>query len=257
MINAKDSKGTFYLLNKKKNIPIVFIHGVGLNHKIWDPQINYFNNTTIAYDILGHGDTSLNKEKISFNDFSEQLLNLIDELKFEKIHLVGFSIGSLIARNFAPKHSNRLSSLTLLCSTFKRSEKQKQIVNDRFELSKKSRILSKQALRRWFTDEYLDKNPNTYKKICTMLDQNNIENFLKVYELFVKHEDDENLKKIEAKTLIITGENDIGSTPEMSENLSKEIANSKVKIISAGKHLCSIECADDVNMEIKKFIDNA
>ena len=89
-----------------------------------------------------------------------------------------------------------------------------------------------------------------------MLDQNNIENFLKVYELFVKHEDDENLKKIEAKTLIITGENDIGSTPEMSENLSKEIANSKVKIISAGKHLCSIECVDDVNMEIKNFIDN-
>ena len=257
MINAKDSKGTFYLLNKKRNIPIVFVHGVGLNHKIWDPQINYFNNTTVAYDILGHGKTFLNKKKISFNDFSEQLLNLIDELKFEKVHLVGFSIGSLIARNFATKYNSRLSSLTLLCSTFKRDEKQKQIVNDRFELSKKSRILSKQALRRWFTDEYLDKNPNTYKKICTMLDQNNIENFLKVYELFVKHEDDENLKKIEAKTLIITGENDIGSTPEMSENLSKEIANSKVKIISAGKHLCSIECADDVNMEIKKFIDNA
>tara|TARA_Y100001960_G_scaffold299357_1_gene347494 strand:+ start:53 stop:826 length:774 start_codon:yes stop_codon:yes gene_type:complete len=256
MINAKDSKGTFYLLNKKRNIPIVFVHGVGLNHKIWDPQINYFNNTTVAYDILGHGKTFLNKKKISFNDFSEQLLNLIDELKFEKVHLVGFSIGSLIARNFAPKHNNRLSSLTLLCSTFKRSEEQKQIVNDRFELSKKSRTLSKQALKRWFTDEYLDKNPDTYKKICTILDQNNMENFLKVYELFVKHEDDENFKKITTKTLIMTGENDIGSTPEMSKNLSKEITNSKVKIISTGKHLCSIECVDDVNMEIKNFIDN-
>ena len=39
----------------------------------------------------------------------------------------------------------------------------------------------------------------------------------------------------------MTGENDIGSTPEMSKNLSKKI-NSKVKIISNGKHLCSIEC---------------
>ena len=144
----------------------------------------------------------------------------------------------------------------MLCSVFQRSNEQQQIVNDRFELSKKSRTLSKQALKRWFTDEYLDKNPDTYKKICTILDQNNMENFLKVYELFVKHEDDENLKKIEAKTLIITGENDIGSTPEMSENLSKEIANSKVKIISAGKHLCSIECADDVNNAIKEHIKN-
>ena len=66
MINAKDSKGTFYLLNKKRNIPIVFVHGVGLNHKIWDPQINYFNNTTVAYDILGHGKTFLNKKKNKF-----------------------------------------------------------------------------------------------------------------------------------------------------------------------------------------------
>ena len=43
MINAKDSKDTFYILNKKENIPIVFIHGVGLSHKIWEPQINSFN----------------------------------------------------------------------------------------------------------------------------------------------------------------------------------------------------------------------
>ena len=90
MINAKDSKDTFYILNKKENIPIVFIHGVGLSHKIWEPQINSFNNTIIAYDILGHGNTPLTKSQISFDDFSLQLLNLIDELKFEKIHLVGF-----------------------------------------------------------------------------------------------------------------------------------------------------------------------
>ena len=167
-------------------------------------------------------------------------MNLIDELKFEKIHLVGFSIGSLIARNFAPKHSNRLSSLTLLCSTFKRSKKQKQIVNDRFELSKKSRSLSKQALKRWLTDNYLSKNPNIYEKICSMLEANNMENFLKVYELFVKHEDNEKFENIKTKTLVMTGENDIGSTPEMSKNLSKKIPNSKVKIVSNGKHLCSI-----------------
>ena len=256
MINAKDSKDTFYILNKKENIPIVFIHGVGLSHKIWEPQINSFNNTIIAYDILGHGNTPLTKSQISFNDFSLQLLNLIDELKFEKIHLVGFSIGSLIARNFASNYNNRLESLTLLCSVFQRSKEQQQIVNDRFELSKKSRSLSKQALKRWFTDDYINKNPNIYEKICSMLEENDMENFLKVYELFVKHQDNEKFENIKTKTLIMTGENDIGSTPEMSENLSKKIANSKVKIVSNGKHLCGIECADDVNNAIKEHIKN-
>ena len=256
MINAKDSQNTFYILDKKNDVPIVFIHGVGLNHKIWEPQINVFKNTFLAYDILGHGKTPLNKEHLSFDDFSNQLINLIDELNIKRIHLVGFSIGSLIARNFASKYSDRLESLILLCSIFRRTEKQQQIVKDRFELAKKSKSLSKQALKRWFTDEYLEKNPNIYNKISSILEQNSMENFLKIYELFVNHKDDEQFENIKTKTLIMTGEEDIGSTPEMSINLSKVINNSNVKIISKGKHLCSIECADDVNMAIKKHIQN-
>ena len=256
MINAKDSQNTFYILDKKTDVPIVFIHGVGLNHKIWEPQINVFENTFLAYDILGHGKTPLDKENLSFDDFSNQLINLIDELNIRRIHLVGFSIGSLIARNFASKYSDRLESLILLCSIFRRTEKQQQIVKDRFELAKKSKSLSKQALKRWFTDEYLEKNPDTYDKISSILEQNSMENFLKIYELFVNHKDDEQFEKIKTKTLIMTGEGDIGSTPEMSINLSKVINNSNVKIISKGKHLCSIECADDVNIAIKKHIQN-
>ena len=256
MINAKDSKGTFYLLNQKNKTPIVLIHGVGLNHQIWQPQINYFDNTTLAYDILGHGKTSLKKSKISFDDFTSQLLNLIDELKFKKIHLVGFSIGSLIARNFATKYNQRLASLTLFCSVFKRNKEQQQIVNDRFELSKKNRSLSKEALKRWFSNKYLEKNRDIYNKISSMIEQNNIDNFLKIYELFVKHKDEEDFKKITVKTLIITGENDIGSTPEMSKNLSNQISNSKVKIICKGKHLCGIEYSDDVNNIIREHIEN-
>jgi pimeloyl-ACP methyl ester carboxylesterase len=63
------------------------------------------------------------------------------------------------------------------------------------------------------------------------------------------------IKKINVNTLITAGENDIGSTPEMARNLNKIIKNSKFVEIKKGKHLCSIECADDVNITFKKFID--
>ena len=109
-------------------------------------------------------------------------------------------------------------------------------------------------LKRWFTDKYLEKNPNTYEKISSILEGNNIENFLKVYELFVFHKNDESFKNIKVNTLIMTGENDIGSTVEMSKNLSNVIENSQLKVIKNGKHLCGIECADEVNMTIKNFI---
>ena len=256
MINNADSSETFYLLNKKdQKIPLVFIHGVGLTHEIWKPQIDYFKDyTTLSYDILGHGKTPLKKTNISFDDFSEQLIKLINELNFQKIHLVGFSIGSLVARNFATKHNDRLQSLILLGSVYKRSEEEQKIITDRFNLAKRNHTLSKQALKRWFTDKYLEKNPNTYEKISSILEGNNIENFLKVYKLFVFHKNDENFKNIKVNTLIMTGENDIGSTVKMSRKLSNVIENSQLKVIKNGKHLCGIECADEVNMIIKNFI---
>ena len=251
------SSGTFYFFNKKEqSIPIVFIHGVGLTHEIWQPQLDFFKEySTLSYDILGHGKTRLEKKEISFDDFSDQLIKLIDELKIEKIHLVGFSIGSLIARNFATKFNNRLQSLILLGSIYKRSEEQQRIVNERFNQAKKELKLSKQALTRWFTDEYLENNPNTYEKIVSILSANNMENFLKVYKLFVVHKNDEDFEKIKAKTLIMTGEFDVGSTVKMSEELNKIIKDSRMKIINNGKHLCGIECADDVNLTIKDFIE--
>jgi len=257
MVTGNTASGTFYVYNdKEQSIPIVFIHGVGLTYEIWQPQLDFFKNySNLSYDILGHGKSSLTKQNISFDDFSEQLIDLIDELKIEKIHLVGFSIGSLIARNFVTKFGARLQSLILLGSIYKRSEQQQQIVNERFEQAKKELKLSRQALKRWFSDKYLENNPDTYEKISSILSGNNMANFLKVYELFVKHKNDEDFEKVQTKTLIMTGEFDVGSTVEMSEQLNNIITNSELKIIKDGKHLCGIECADDVNLAIKNFVD--
>ena len=259
MSNGQDSFGTSYSFKKvnQKN-PIVFIHGVGLTKEIWDPQINYFKDyNTMTYDLLGHGKTPLKKTTVSFKDFSEQLFKLINELNFKKFHLIGFSLGALIARNFAAEHGNRLNSLIIHGSIYKRTEEQKRVVKNRFEVAKMDKPASKQtALRRWLSEEFTKKNPEIYKKIYSILEKNKRLDFLKCYDIFCNYVDDDNmLKKIDVNTLITTGENDVGSTPEMSKNLSKMIKGSNFIEIKKGKHLCSIECADDVNITFKKFID--
>ena len=259
MSNKVDSFGTSYSLNKinKKN-PIAFIHGVGLTKEIWEPQINFLKDyNTLTYDLLGHGKTPLKKSTVSFKDFSTQLVKLINELNFKKIHLVGFSLGALIARHFAYEHSDRLSSLIIHASIYKRTEDQKRVVKNRFEVAKTNRPGSKHsAIRRWLSEDFIKKNTKIYKKIYSNLEKNNPKDFLKCYEIFVNYIDDDTmLKEININTLITTGENDVGSTPEMSRNLSKMIQGSKFVEIKRGKHLCGIECAVDVNVTFKKFID--
>jgi len=259
MAITSDSFNTFYTFNKvnDKN-PIVFVHGVGLDSKIWDPQIKFFKNyNTLVYDLPGHGKTPLDKPSLQFDDYIKQLFGLINELNFKKIHLVGFSLGALIARHFASRYCDKLNSLILHGSIYKRSEDQRRVVINRLNLAKMQKPTSKtNSLKRWLNESFIKKNPEMYKKIFQTLENNNQNNFLKSYKLFVNYEDDDSmLTKIDVNTLITTGENDVGSTPEMSKNLSNKIKKSKFVEIKEGKHLCGIECAESVNITFKKFID--
>ena len=250
---------TDYFFKKENNSnPIVFIHGVGLTKEIWKPQIEFFKKHNIlTYDILGHGKTPLQKQQLNFDDFTKQLLNLLKELEIKKVHLIGFSLGALIARHFAAFHGDMLSSLIIHASIYKRSEEQKRVVQNRFELLKTNRPISKdRAIRRWFTENYIKEKKELYDQIYSMLDENDHTNLLKAYKLFVNYEDDDQmLSNININTLVTTGQNDVGSTAEMSKKLSEKIRNSTYYEIKNGKHLCNIECSEDFNKAVESFVD--
>ena len=255
-----DPNQNYHSFIDNKTKPLVFVHGVGLDQKMWNPQINSLSNhSIITYDLLGHGKTPYNKEEITLNDFSDQLDYLLKFLEIDKINLVGFSLGSLIALDFASKFQDKLKSLTLIGTTYKRTKEQRALVIERFEQAKLNKPISKQALKRWFTDKYLDNHPEIYDqfiKILTKKGEDHL-NFLKAYKLFAYHQDDINMiKSIKTKTLVMTGSDDLGSTVEMSKSLSNDLINSSFTEINNGKHLCSIECADDVNINLKNFINN-
>ena len=255
-----DPSQNYHLFIDNKTEPLVFVHGVGLDHKMQDSQVNSLSDhSIITYDLLGHGKTPYNKEEITLNDFSNQLDYLLKFLKIDKINLVGFSLGSLIALDFTSKFQNRLKSLTVIGTTYKRTSEQNALVIERFEQAKLNKPISRQALKRWFTDKYLDNHPEIYDQFIKILTKDGEDhlNFLKAYKLFTYHQDNIDLiKKIKTKTLIMTGSDDSGSTVQMSKSLSSDLINSSFIEINNGKHLCSIECADDVNINLKNFINN-
>ena len=260
MSQGLDSNQNYYSFTNNNTTPLVFIHGVGLDHSMWEPQTNSLKEySIITYDLLGHGKTPFNKEEITLNDFSKQLHSILEFLKVDKCNLIGFSLGSLIALDFASKFQDKLNSLTVIGTTYKRTDDERALVVERFNQAKLNKPISKQALKRWFSDEYLKTHPEIYDQFTKILNKEpkDHSNFLKAYKLFAYHRDDEEMiKKISTKTLIMTGSEDSGSTVAMSKSLSDDLINSIFIGINNGKHLCSIECADDVNMNLKNFINN-
>ena len=140
--------------------------------KYGNPKLIFLKNTIhLSYDLLGHGKTPLKKSKVTFEDFSRQLLNLINELNFKKIHLVGFSLGALIARHFASKHNDRLCSLIIHGSIYKRTKNQKRVVINRFNVAKIEQTSFKKVSfkKMAYGRLYIKKNPKIYEKIYSML----------------------------------------------------------------------------------------
>ena len=105
-----DDQGTYYQINKVEGTtPILFIHGVGLDHSIWEPQIKFFKDqTTITYDLIGHGLSTCILDEVSFEDFSNQIEGLLQILKIQKVIIIGFSLGGLIAAHFSSTRKNQV-----------------------------------------------------------------------------------------------------------------------------------------------------
>ena len=129
-----DSHGNYFEFSTIKNsTPTIFIHGVGLDNTMWYPQKEYFHNkSVIFYDLLNHGQSIGGYRDLNFTIYSNQLFNIINELKLEKINIVGFSIGALIAQHFTEKYYDKINKLVLIGSVYKRSNKEIETVKNRY-----------------------------------------------------------------------------------------------------------------------------
>ena len=143
-----DPNQNYYSFIDNNTTPIVFIHGVGLDHKMWRPQIESLKEySTITYDLLGHGKTPYNKEEVTLNDFSNQLVLLLKFLKIDKINLVGFSLGSLIALDFASKFQDKLAKLYYWELHIKEQNKERSQVIERFNQAKLNKPIIQTSIK--------------------------------------------------------------------------------------------------------------
>ena len=252
-----DSHGNYIEFSAINNsIPTIFIHGVGLDNTMWYPQKDYFHNKSVLfYDLLNHGKSIGGYSDLSFEIYSNQLFQIIDELKLEKINIVGFSIGALIAQHFTEKFYEKVNKLVLIGSVYKRSEKQIEIVKNRFSEAVNGKSITIDSIKRWFSEEYLNNNSHVYDFFYNLLEKKKNEDFLPAYKIFVNSDNyNINYSNFNMPTLVMTGENEIGSTPLMSKGISEEIKNSSLYLIKNAKHGATIEQAETVNKKIDKFL---
>lgn len=117
----KLSTGVQVHLDKRGNGDelIVFLHAIGGNSSSWSHQLEYFSKdyTVVSFDMRGHNKSfskSLNLDNdISIEKFAQDTCALISELGYSKAHLVGLSMGSVVAQEVYSQRPDLVQSLTI------------------------------------------------------------------------------------------------------------------------------------------------
>lgn len=253
--------GTAYQLYGDRQKPaIVLIHGLGLSYQTWDDYIQVLadEHFIIAYDLLGHGQSALPKTEPSLSLLSDQLYELLAYLEIDTAHLLGFSLGGMINRRFAMDYPDKAASLIILNSPHERDTALQQKVEAQAKASADQGVegVLEAALERWFTPSFRDKERDKVDWVRQTLLNNHQANYA-AHRYVLAAGVTELIRPEPALThpcLIITCENDSGSTPAMSEAIHKEIAGSKLAIIPHLQHLGLLETPEAFLAPIKRFL---
>ena len=96
---------------------VTFIHGAGGSSSVWYRQIREFRkkHNVLLLDLRGHGQSDRGKWKKgdTFTDISKEVIDVLDEISVEKTHVVGMSLGTIVAQTLADHYPERVKSLIL------------------------------------------------------------------------------------------------------------------------------------------------
>ncbi|MFX0004127.1 MAG: alpha/beta fold hydrolase [Promethearchaeota archaeon] len=226
-----------------EGFPLIMILGLSCDVNWWTPEIidaMAKNFNTIIFDNRGVGRTDKPEINYSIKMFAEDTIGLMDALKIEKAHTLGFSLGGFIAQEIALNYPDRVEKL-VLCGTHAAGTKHLIASDEAMDFILNPPEDPKEYVNEFipllFTKAYIESNPDfieSYKQRMLKIPFN-----LDLYRRQLQgsiFKTARRAKKIITPTLILQGKHDIIIPPENAEILKKEIHDSKVIMFENAAH---------------------
>ncbi len=240
---------------------LVLIHGVGSQHGDWGEVARRLSPhfSILRYDLRGHGTSEAPPGPYMIEDFTADLISLLDETGLKQPHIAGFSLGGLIAQCMALNHPDRVRKLALLGTVAGRTTEERERVEGRLDFIASSHPADyfDQSVSRWFTEAFQDANPDVVaarKAVVTSMDG---AAYAAAYYALAMTDFGDRLGEISHTTLVATGEDDIGSNPRMAHLMADRIHNSRLEILPGLRHSILLEAPDLVAGLLTDFFNTA
>lgn len=219
---------------------VVLLHGVGLDHTMWEPTAALLADrfTVLTPDLPGHGSRPPVRDGVTLAELAD---GVVAEIPAGS-HLVGFSLGALVAQHVALHRPELVSTLISVSSVCERTDDERASVLDRLRTAEADFTASAAAsLKRWYDGTGVA--PDRVARTEATLLANDIGSFLDCYRVFATADADlaPDLPAIAVHALAVTGANDPGSTPEMTHRLAAALPDCRAEIIPEARHMLPVE----------------
>jgi 3-oxoadipate enol-lactonase len=235
---------------------LLLLNPLGTSLEIWDDPFPALGERyeVVRYDMRGHGEsTSGSKTELTMEQLARDALAVLDSCGIARAHLCGLSIGGMTAMQIATMWPDRVLKVAL-CSTSPYMPSQESW-NARIQAVRTQGIapLLDGILQRWLTTPYRMAHPEKVEWIRAMLLTAKPQGYAACAAAIRDMDQRQSIKTITAKTLVIGGTQDPGTTPADHTLIATSIPGAQLVMLEAA-HLLQIERQQEFTETLLQFL---
>ena len=238
---------------------VTLSHSLACNLGMWDDQVGVLARRfkVLRYDTRGHGQSSAPPGEYTLEQLADDAKALFDALGIRQTHWIGLSMGGMIGQTFALRYPGIFRSMVLADTTSRRAPDAAKLWGDRIRIAREQGMgpLVEPTLARWFTEPYRKAQPAVVEHIAAGIRATPPAGYAGCCDAISKIDVTDRLHEIECPTLVVVGEQDMGTPPAMARAIAENLPGAELKIIPSAAHLSNIEQAQIFNDAVMRFLD--
>ncbi|WP_158814019.1 alpha/beta fold hydrolase [Methylocapsa sp. S129] len=238
--------------------PIVFLHPVGLDLTWWSAQVEDFacDHDVVAFDMPNHGLSGKLDAPPSFELMARGLEGVLAHIDAGPVHLVGMSVGGMIAQVFALRRPNLVRSLSLVATLCTFPEPVREALRERARVARAEGMakIAQLSNERWFTPAFRERRPDMLDRATKNLLHQDPDFHASMWEMIAGLDLEAQLPAIACPTLVVAGAEDINAPIAAAATIASLIRGALLHEMAGLGHFPPFEAPAPFNVLLRRFL---
>jgi 3-oxoadipate enol-lactonase len=237
--------------------PLVMLHCLGMSHHLWDCLGGLADRyTLISYDLPGHGETALPAAPYGIEELSAQLAGVLRREGIARAHIMGISLGGLVAQCFAATEPAMLDRLVLCDTTPRYTDEARANWVVRAAAARRDGAASLLPMieKIWFTPGFVAATPPAVRLVRDTFRACSGEGYALACEALGAADLRDLAARIAAPTLVVCGNDESDAFKDAARWLAQHIAGARLEFIPQAAHASVLEQPVAIEALLRGFL---